>query len=76
MDTHSIREVVKKQPFRPFMLRMNDGREFHVVHPEFLMVSGLNVVFVDDSETVIHLEPELIASLHVRKNKPTPKTPQ
>ena len=70
MDVRSIREVVRQQPFRPFTLRMIDGLESTVVHPEFLMVGLLNVVYVDDSETIIHLEPQLIASLSIRKSKP------
>lgn len=71
MDTDALRRVLRHEPFRPFMLRMNDGREYHVGHPEWLMVSAENVVFVDPStENVIHLEPLLIASLHVSSPKP------
>ena len=74
MDTDAMRKVLKQEPFRPFMLRMNDGREYPVVHPEWLMVSPENVVYVDSStENVIHLEPMLIASIQVSKPKNPPK---
>jgi hypothetical protein len=70
MDTDALRKVLKQEPFRSFTLRMNDGREYHVMHPEWLMVSQLNVVYVDSStENVIHLEPMLIASVHVSRPK-------
>ena len=70
MDTNAIRKVLKQEPFRPFMLRMNDGREYYVAHPEWLMVSPVNVVYVDSStENIIHLEPMLIASIHMSKPK-------
>ena len=70
MDTDAIRKILKQEPFRQFMLRMNDGREYPVVHPEWLMVSPENVVYVDSStENIIHLEPMLIASVHMAKPK-------
>lgn len=64
MDTASIREAATAQPFKPFTLRMNDGREFYIPHPEFIAVSPL-VVFVIDHITNagISLEPALIASM-------------
>ena len=74
MDTRAIRKVLKQAPFRPFMLRMNDRREFFVAHPEWLMVSPNNVVYVDSTtENVIHLEPMLIASLELARSKDTSK---
>ena len=50
MDRDSIRENLRRQPFRPFDLVMNDGRRFTVKHPDFLFVFPLggDVLFVDD----------------------------
>ena len=64
MDTTTIREALLHRPFQPFVLRMNDGREFKVPHPEFLAVSK-RVVMVIDVETGagLQLEPLLIASM-------------
>jgi hypothetical protein len=63
---------VLHRPFQPFTLRMNDGREFHIPHPEFVAVSRRTVMVVDAAtEAGIFLEPVLIAAL-----KPEPeKTP-
>jgi len=32
---NQIREVVRAQPFRPFIIHLADGRTFDVPHPEF-----------------------------------------
>ena len=39
MSTDGIKEVVKKQPFRPFVIKMTSGATFEVNHPEFFAVS-------------------------------------
>ncbi len=70
MNTETIRNAVLKRPFEPFTLRMNDGREFFVAHPEWVAVSRRSVMVVDhETEAGIHLEPVLIASLHPGKTK-------
>jgi hypothetical protein len=74
MDTNHIRDAVRQQPFRPFTMRMNDGREFHVTHPECLAVSTRLVILIDPAtEAILWFEPMLIASLHF--GSPSPKTP-
>jgi hypothetical protein len=63
MDTDHLREAARQHPFRPFTLRLNDGREFHVPHPEFIAVSKRMVVVHDTAtEVFIMVEPMLIAS--------------
>jgi hypothetical protein len=62
-----IREVMQSVPFRPFRLRLADGREFLVRHPDFVSIgaAGRWVVHVDperDNTTTI-LEPLLIISI-------------
>lgn len=39
MSTEGIKDVVKKQPFRPFIIKMTSGATFEVNHPEFFAVS-------------------------------------
>jgi hypothetical protein len=64
MDTQTIREAVLKRPFEPFTLRMNDGREFHIPHPEYVAVSKRVLVVIDaTTEAAVSLEPLLIASM-------------
>jgi hypothetical protein len=73
MDTSTIREAVLRQPFQPFHLRMNDGREFYVPHPEYIAVSKRVVMVIDPTtEAGIQLEPLLIASMHFES---TPSSP-
>jgi hypothetical protein len=71
MHTSSIREAVLRRPFQPFILRMNDGRVFHVRHPEYVAVSRRMVVVIDpETEAGIWLEPVLIASLEFEGSTP------
>jgi hypothetical protein len=34
-----IRDAMHRQPFRPFTVRLVDGRSFEVQHPDFIAVS-------------------------------------
>ncbi len=34
----TIREAKRSQPFRPFRLRLIDGTEYEVTHPDFISV--------------------------------------
>ena len=71
MDTNAIREAVLKRPFKPFILRMNGGREFYIPHPEYVAVSRRVVSVIDHvSEAAIYLEPILISSLQYDDGEP------
>jgi hypothetical protein len=73
MDTESIRTAVRRQPFVPFLLRMNDGRIFHIPHPDYVAVSRRVVIFIDPAtDAEIYLEPVLIASLEPAAPSPQP----
>lgn len=64
MHSDAIRQVLRRQPFEPFLLRMNDGSVFHVPHPDYVAVSHRVIVFIDPvTDAMIYLEPVLIASL-------------
>ncbi|HZT83191.1 MAG TPA: hypothetical protein VFA26_23380 [Gemmataceae bacterium] len=64
MHVSVLREAARRQPFVPFTLRMNDGREFYVPHPDYLAVARRTVIYSDPaSDREIFLEPVLIASL-------------
>jgi hypothetical protein len=65
MDTKTIREAVLTRPFKAFTLRMNDGRRYHIPHPEYVAVSRRVVMVIDSgTEAGVYLEPILISSLH------------
>ena len=38
MSNKTLRDAVRLEPFQPFFLRMADGREFEIRHPEFIIV--------------------------------------
>ena len=67
MDIAIIRKTLADRPFRPFVMRLNDGREFAVKHPEWVFLDKRDVLIVDDEDTWIHLEPILIASLTIKR---------
>ncbi len=35
-----IRELLKAVPFRPFIIRMADGREYRIEHPDFVLAAA------------------------------------
>jgi hypothetical protein len=65
MDIAGIREVLHRQPFQPFSIRLADGRSLAVKHRDFVALGTRRIVHVaeDDSTTII--EPLLIVSLDI-----------
>lgn len=39
MNLEKLRDTLHQQPFRPFTIRMTDGRSFDVRHPDFVALS-------------------------------------
>jgi len=60
-----IRGKLAARPFEPFLIRMNDGREFRVPHPDFADVSprGRVVVVYDRRDALMELSSLLVASV-------------
>jgi hypothetical protein len=64
MHADTIRDAIRRQPFVPFTLRMNDGREFHIPHPDYLAVSRRHLYFIDPvTEAGVFLDTVQVASL-------------
>ena len=38
-----IRDLVRAVPFQPFVIRMADGREYRVEHPDFVLAAASDV---------------------------------
>lgn len=59
MTTEQFRSTLHLQPFRPFTIRMADGRTFDVAHPDFVAQSPSGrtaIVFQpDDSYSILDL---------------------
>lgn len=69
MDIAGIREALRKQPFKPSVIRLSDGRSLPVPHPDFVALTPRRVIVgaEDDSWNVI--EPLLIVSLDYASSK-------
>lgn len=71
MKISEIIDAQKAQPFKPFMIRTADGREFFVPHPEFLFIvpAGRTVVISDTEGRLNIIDVPLIASRHIGNGK-------
>ena len=51
-----IRELLQASPFQPFIIRMADGTEFRVDHPEFVLAPGSNVpqITIEEASGRLH----------------------
>ena len=61
-----IRELLHATPFQPFVIRMADGREYRIDHPDFLLAAASDVpqVILEEPDGTVHfLSVLLIASV-------------
>ena len=64
MDSRVIREALLQRPFIPFLMRLADGRELSLRHPEYLAVSPHHILFINDQDLAITwIEPLLVVTL-------------
>lgn len=47
MNSQTIREFLKKEPFEPFAITLSDGQRHEIRHPEFAIVSPSRLVVID-----------------------------
>ena len=57
MKMSRLRELQTSRPFRPYTVKMTDGQEMRVKHPEFVILhpDGRTVVLVDEETGRTHL---------------------
>jgi hypothetical protein len=71
MNIEKIREVLNRNPFLPFSIRMADGRDITIHHPDFVALepSGTELIayLPDNSFKIIDLS--LVTSIDVFKPK-------
>ncbi len=72
MTTEQFRATLHQQPFRPFTIRMADGRLFEVDHPDFVALSktGGTVIVFERDETYSVLDLLLMTELQVGDGHP------
>lgn len=63
MEIEGLREAVKRQPFKPFTIRLADGRAMRVPHPEFLAIGPNVVILVTENDSWLEIDPFLVVSL-------------
>jgi hypothetical protein len=65
MEAAAIRDAIRATPFRPFRLRLADGRALHVPHPDYISLApnGRQLVVYSLESRMSILEPLLIVSL-------------
>lgn len=67
MNIQEIKKLHRSQPFKPFTLRLADGNEYTVRHPEFFMVteSGRTIIVATPDDSFEIIDALLVASIHV-----------
>lgn len=71
MTIDQFRTTLHLQPFRPFTIRMADGRSFDVSHPDFVAQSpsGRTVIVFQADESYSVLDLLLMTELQVANGK-------
>ena len=51
-----IRQFLHATPFQPFVIRMADGREYRVDHPDFVLAAASDVpqVILEEPDGTVH----------------------
>jgi hypothetical protein len=72
MTTEQFKATLHLQPFRPFTIRMVDGRFFPVAHPDFVALSpsGRTAIVFQQDETYSVLELHFVSALQVANGRP------
>ena len=67
MTNELFRATLHQQPFRPFTIRMADGRKFEVTHPDFIAQSpsGRTIIVFDSAENYSVLDLLVMTELEV-----------
>lgn len=78
MTVAELKEVYELQPFRPFTLRLADGRSIPVLHREFMMAapSGQVVVVMQPDDTMNIIDLNLVTDIELKIRRLGRKAPQ
>jgi len=70
MTTEQFRSTLRLQPFKPFTIRMADGRTFDIAHPDFVAQSpsGRTVVVFQADESYNLLDLLLMTEVEVHSS--------
>lgn len=70
MSSEGVKEIARKQPFRPFVVKMTSGATFEVNHPEFFAVSPSyrRMYIVIDEEHTEVMDTLMVESVCVKES--------
>ena len=71
-----IRELLRATPFQPFVIRMADGREYRIDHPDFVLAATdtPQVVVEEPSGSIHFLSVLLMTSVEATSAQSTAQT--
>jgi hypothetical protein len=51
-----IRQLLHATPFQPFVIRMADGKEYRIEHPDFVLAAASDVpqVIIEEADGHVH----------------------
>lgn len=72
MTTEQFRATLHQQPFRPFTIRMADGRAFEIAHRDFVAMSpsGRTIIVFQTDESYSVLDLLLMSESQVANGRP------
>jgi len=62
MTVQEIRQIVKQQPFKPFIFHLDNGERHPIKSPE-IIVSNALIMSVDDKGKSILIAPETVTAI-------------
>jgi len=59
-----IRELLRATPFHPFVIRMADGKEYRIEHPDFVLAASSDVpqITIEDPDGSTHFLSALLVT--------------
>lgn len=68
MSPRAVKKFMHTSPWKPFTLRLADGRKIHVPHPDFISISraGRTVVVTTEDEEFEMIDVFLILSVKTK----------
>ncbi|HXJ61616.1 MAG TPA: hypothetical protein VNU68_33660 [Verrucomicrobiae bacterium] len=59
-----IRELLQASPFEPFIIRMADGTEYRVDHPDFVLAAASDVpqITIEEADGRLHFLSALLVT--------------
>jgi hypothetical protein len=77
MTANKIKQVLRRDPFIPFKLQMDNGTVFRVTHPDSMFVANVSCVLLEPTEELHLFDIRHITALsYLEPNGRSPKAKQ